>query len=79
MLYPVSRNVVQGGERKGVDTLHLLISTWRGLGLSMVEAKLRVLRSSRITAGVGGHTTAQIKGINKRLVSVLDLRDGGTR
>lgn len=27
-----------------------------------------VLRSSRITAGVGGHATAQIKGINKRLV-----------
>lgn len=47
--------------------------------MSMVEAKLRVLRSSRITAGVGGHTTAQIKGINKKLVSVLDLSDGGTR
>jgi hypothetical protein len=50
-----------------------------GLGLSMVGAKLRVLRSSRITAGVGGHTTAQIKCINKRLVSVLDLSVGGTR
>jgi len=44
----------------------------------MVGAKLRVLRSSRITAGVDGHTTAQIKCINKRL-SVLDLSVGGTR
>jgi len=32
---------VQGDEWKGVDTWRLLISTWRGLDLSMVEAKLR--------------------------------------
>jgi len=33
---------------KGVDTLDLLISTWRGLGSLMGEAKLKVLKSIRI-------------------------------
>ena len=57
---------------KDVDTLDLLISTWRGVLASLMgEAKLKVLKSIRI-AGVNGHATAQIRGIKKRLVSVLD-------
>jgi hypothetical protein len=49
---------------KGVDTLELdlLISTWQGLGCSMGEAKLRVLRSGRIAARRRwSYYTAQIR------------------
>jgi len=58
-----------------------LVGSWLVDGGGEAE----VLRSSRITAGVGGHATAQIKGINKRLVGagqrvmVAPGKNGGCR
>jgi len=59
---------------KGVDTLELdlLVSTWQGLGCSMGEAKLRVLRSSRIAARHRWSCYSADKMHKQRLVSVLD-------